>query len=63
MEAGFKVKPVPFRQREVYSATEIRERMLKGKNWKTLVPKSVAQYIEEIDGIQRLKDLNKTDKI
>jgi len=37
--------------------------MLKGKNWKTLVPRSVAQYIEEIDGIQRLRDLNKTDKI
>jgi len=62
-EAGFKVKPVPFHQREVYSATEIRKRMLKGKNWKQLVPKSVAKYIEEIDGIQRLKDLNKTDKI
>jgi len=63
IEAGFKVKPVPFHQREVYSATEIRERMLKGKNWKTLVPKSVAQFIEEISGTQRLKDLNKTDKI
>lgn len=63
LEAGFKVKTVPFHQREVYSATEIRERMLKGKNWKQLVPKSVAQYIEEIDGTQRLKDLNKTDKI
>jgi nicotinamide-nucleotide adenylyltransferase len=62
-EAGFKVKPVPFHQREVYSATEIRKRMLKGKNWKQLVPKSVVQCIEEIEGTQRLKDLNKTDKI
>jgi len=62
-EAGFKVKPVPFHQREVYSATEIRERMLKGRNWKALVPKSVARFIEEIDGIQRLRDLNKSDKI
>jgi len=63
IEAGFKVKPVPFHQREVYSATEIRKRMLKGKNWKTLVPKSVAKFIEEIDGMQRLRDLNKTDKV
>jgi len=62
VEAGFKVKPVPLHQREVYDATEIRERMLKGKNWKALVPKSVTQFIEEIDGIQRLKDLTKTDK-
>jgi len=63
VEAGFKVKPVPLHQREVYDATVIRERMLKGKNWKTLVPKSVARFIEEIDGTQRLKDLSKTDKI
>jgi len=62
VEAGFKVKPVSLHQREVYDATEIRERMLKGKNWKTLVSKSVAQFIEEIDGTQRLKDLAKTDK-
>ncbi len=62
-EAGFKVKPIPYHQREVYSSTEIRERMLKGKNWKQLVSKSVAQFIEEIDGVQRLRDLAKTDKI
>ena len=62
IEAGFKVKPVPFYQRDVCSSTEIRERMLKGKNWKTLVPESVARFIEEIDGIRRLRDLSKTDK-
>jgi len=62
-EAGFKVKPIPYHQRETWSSTEIRERMLKGKNWKQLVPKSVAKFIEEIDGAQRLRDLAKTDKI
>jgi len=62
-EAGFKIKPVPFHKREVYSATEIRERMLNGKGWKALVPSSVAQFIEEIAGVQRLRDLAKTDKI
>jgi len=63
IEAGFKVKPVPFHKREVYSATEIRKQMLNGKNWETLVPRSVAKFIKEIDGVQRLRDLNKTDKI
>jgi len=63
LEAGYKVKPVPFHKREVYSATEIRERMLNGEGWKALVPKSVAQFIEEIGGVQRLRDLTKTDKI
>lgn len=62
-EAGFKVKSVPFHKRDIYSATEIRKRMLAGKNWETLVPKSVAVFIKEIDGVQRLQDLNKTDKV
>ncbi|MEM3011488.1 MAG: nicotinamide-nucleotide adenylyltransferase [Candidatus Bathyarchaeia archaeon] len=63
IEAGFKVEPVPFHKRDIYSATEIRERMLKGKNWEELVPESVANYIKEIKGIERLQDLAKTDKI
>lgn len=62
-EARFKVKSIPFQKRDIYSATEIRERMLRGKNWETLVPKSVAAFIKEIDGLQRLRDLNKTDKV
>ena len=63
LEGGFKVKPVPFHKREIYSATEIRKRMLSGENWKELVPKGVAQLIEEIGGVERLRDLTKTDKI
>jgi len=62
-EASFKVKPIPYHQRETWSSTEIRERMLKGKNWKQLVPKSVARFIEEINGTQRLRDLAETDKL
>jgi nicotinamide-nucleotide adenylyltransferase len=63
IEAGFKVKPVPFHKRKIYSATEIRERMLNNKSWEKLVPESVAQFIKEIKGIERLRDLAKTDKI
>lgn len=62
-EAGFSVKSVPFHKRDIYSATEIRQRMLEGKNWEALVPKSVAAFIKEIDGVQRLRDLTKTDKV
>jgi len=62
LEAGFKVKSFPLRKREVYSATEIRERILNGKDWKPLVPNSVAKIIEEIGGVQRLQDLAGTDK-
>jgi len=63
IEAGFKVKPVPFYKRKIYSATEIRERMLNNKSWEELVPKSAAQFIKEIHGIERIQDLAKTDKV
>jgi len=63
LESGFKVKPVPFHKREVYSATEIRKRMLNDENWEELVPQKVAQFIKEISGVERLKDLSKTDKV
>lgn len=63
IEAGFKVEPVPFHKRKVYSATEIRKRMLNGEHWEELVPDSVMKFIKEIDGIQRVQDLAETDKI
>ncbi len=61
VEAGYKVKPVPFHKRELYSATEIRKRMLKRKNWEELLPSSVVRFIKEIGGVERLQDLAKTD--
>ena len=63
MEAGFDVRPIPFIKRKIYSATEIRKRMIEDGNWEELVPKAVAEYIREIDGVQRVKDLAKTDKV
>ncbi|MEM1589860.1 MAG: nicotinamide-nucleotide adenylyltransferase, partial [Candidatus Bathyarchaeia archaeon] len=63
IEAGYEVKSMRFHKREVYSATEIRERMLKGENWEELVPEGVASFIKEIGGVERLKDLTKTDKV
>ncbi len=62
LEAGFKVKSFLLQNRENYSATKIRERILNGEKWKTLVPEGVAEVIEEIGGVQRLRDLAKTDK-
>ncbi|MGB9915189.1 MAG: nicotinamide-nucleotide adenylyltransferase [Candidatus Bathyarchaeales archaeon] len=63
MEAGYKVKSIRFFQRDLYTSTLVREKMLKGENWTTMVPKSVAAFINEIDGVNRLRDLNRTDKI
>ncbi|MEM3550152.1 MAG: nicotinamide-nucleotide adenylyltransferase [Candidatus Bathyarchaeia archaeon] len=62
-EAGYEVKPIRFHRRKDYSATEIRERILRDKNWGELVPKSVEEFIIEIGGVERLKDLTKSDKV
>jgi len=57
IDAGFKVKPIKFHDRGRCSATNIRERMLKGKSWEALVPKSVAKFIKQINGAERLREL------
>jgi nicotinamide-nucleotide adenylyltransferase len=63
MEAGYKVKSIRFYDRKDYNSTLVREKMLKGDSWSSLVPKSVAEFITEIDGVNRLRDLNRTDKV
>lgn len=63
MEAGYKIKSLPYYERQIYSSTVIREKMLKkDDSWRTLVPKSVADFLIDIDGINRLRELNLTDK-
>jgi nicotinamide-nucleotide adenylyltransferase len=62
-EAGYPVKEIPFFDRKQYMSTVIREKMLQAdESWIELVPKSVADFIMEIDGVNRLRDLAKTDK-
>lgn len=39
------------------TATEIRKRILKNKNWKELVPEEAAKYIEGIKGVERIKSI------
>jgi nicotinamide-nucleotide adenylyltransferase len=45
-------------KKEIHSGTEIRKRILQGKEWKALVPEMVAELIDEIDGEARLKSLS-----
>lgn len=39
------------------SSTIIRNKMISGKNWQSLVPKEVADYIKKINGIGRIKKI------
>jgi len=61
-EAGFKVEPIPFFNREIYSATEIRKRMLSNEDWSSLVPRSVALFVRRIKGEERLRYLSGSDR-
>ena len=57
-ESRYQVTVPPLYNREVYSGTEVRKRMLEGKEWESLVPKSVLEVIKEIEGISRIKNLS-----
>jgi nicotinamide-nucleotide adenylyltransferase len=63
MEAGYQVKSIPLFERKLYMSTIVREKMVKGDSWTELVPKSVADFIKEIDGVNRLRDLVRTDRV
>ena len=62
MEAGYLVKNIPLFDRKTYDSTIVRARMVKNESWIELVPRSVAKFIKEIDGVNRLRDLTQTDK-
>ncbi len=56
-EAGYEVRASPLFSRDVYSGTEIRRRMIAGKGWRSLVPAAVVKVVEDIHGVQRMKEL------
>ena len=63
VEAGYEVRSIDLHRREVYEATEIRRRILTGEDWRPLVPGEVYDYLQEIDGGGRIRDLAKTDTV
>jgi nicotinamide-nucleotide adenylyltransferase len=62
-EKKYKVKKIQFFERKQYNSTLIRQKMLTDESWKKFVPKSVVDYIKKIDGINRLRDLARTDYV
>lgn len=60
-EAGYEVRSIRPYMREIYEATEIRRRILSGEDWSMLVPREVYDFVKEIDGEGRIRDLAKTD--
>ena len=62
-EAGVEVRQSPMFNREVLEGTEVRERMIKGKNWQPLVPDPDVEVVDEIGGIERIQRVSKTDGV
>lgn len=62
-EAGFDVRQSPLFQRDTYSGTEIRRRMLTGQEWESFVPPYTAEIIKEINGVNRLKTICTGDSV
>jgi len=57
-DAGFEIETTAQEDRfKDIDATEVRRRMLKNEDWRSLVPKSAVQIIEEFEGSQRIKRL------
>lgn len=60
-EAGVEVVGSRMYNRETLEGSEIRERMIAGDSWEELVPDPVVAVVNEVDGLQRLQRIARTD--
>jgi len=56
---GIPVRRHELHDKEKYSGTEIRRRILKDQDWRDLVPEVVAKFIKSLKGEERIRKLNK----
>lgn len=61
-ERGYNVIIPPTFMRGEYSGKRIRERMLNGQEWRSLVPNAVARIIDMVGGVQRLVSVSLSDE-
>jgi len=60
-ESGFEVRNIPLYNRKECSGSEIRRRMIDGDDWQSLVTQQVVNVIEEVNGVERVREVNRTD--
>lgn len=57
-EEGIEVRQPPLFDRLHLSGTEVRRRILEDDDWQELVPSSTVDVLDEINGIERMKNLS-----
>ncbi len=62
-EAGVEVRQSPMFHREVLEGSELRERMINGGEWRSLVPEPAVGVIEECDGVDRIQQVSDSDGV
>ncbi|WP_135825424.1 nicotinamide-nucleotide adenylyltransferase [Halorussus ruber] len=60
-EAGVEVRQSPMYNRDVLEGTEVRDRMIAGDDWESLVPDAVVEVVEETGGLERIRRVSDSD--
>ena len=60
-EESFEVRQPPLYDRLHLSGSEVRRRILAGENWQELVPNATIELLDEINGVERLKNLSQKE--
>lgn len=60
-DSNIEVITPEFLERQKFSATKIRSMIISNEEWEQLVPNAVSEFIKKINGVNRLKIINKSD--
>ena len=60
-EAGVEVRQSSMFNREELEGSAVRQRMIEGGDWQSLVPDAVVEVVEEIDGVARIQRVSRSD--
>lgn len=60
-EEGYQVRNHHMYDRDKYSGTDIRSRIVNGEEWENLVPSETAQVISDIDGVSRIRAVSRDE--
>lgn len=61
-DQSFNVEVLSHERYRGISGSQVRQLMIEDGNWEELVPASVVRIIREINGVERIKSLNASDR-